>query len=87
MRGRVVFGEKAFGRLAEAGAGGSVRCALPDHASVTHVTWRARRRARRWASALGLDDEAALGLLFEARSVDGASVDVTTGPLRPDLSW
>ncbi len=87
VRGRVVFGEKAFGRLAEAGAGGSVRCALPDHASVTHVTWRARRRARRWASALGLDDEAALGLLFEARSVDGASVDVTTGPLRPDLSW
>lgn len=87
VSGRAMFGEKAFALLAEVGAGGSVLCTLPDGASVTHETWRARRRARRWASALGVDEDAALALLFGAHSVDGDAVDVTTGPLRPDLSW
>lgn len=87
VSGRAVFGEKAFALLAEVGAGGSVLCTLPDGASVTHATWRARRRARRWASALGVDEDAALAMLFGTHSVDGDAVDVTTGPLRPDLSW
>lgn len=87
VSGRAVFGEKAFALLAEVGAGGSVLCTLPDGAAVTHETWRARRRARRWASALGVDEDAALAMLFGTHSVDGDAVDVTTGPLRPDLSW
>ncbi|AMY17776.1 MULTISPECIES: glycosyltransferase [Nocardiaceae] len=87
VSGRAVFGEKAFALLAEVGAGESVLCTLPDGAAVTHETWRARRRARRWASALGVDEDAALAMLFGTHSVDGDAVDVTTGPLRPDLSW
>ncbi|WP_222678181.1 glycosyltransferase [Rhodococcoides corynebacterioides] len=85
--GRAVLGETAFELLAGVGAGGSVRCTLPDGAFVVHETWRARRRARRWAPALGVDDGTALGLLFGSHTVDGHAVDVTTGPLRPDLSW
>ncbi|MDQ1200212.1 glycosyltransferase family 2 protein [Rhodococcus sp. SORGH_AS_0303] len=65
---------------------GLVRSTVPG-GNVDWWSWRAVRRARRWADALDRTPQQALADLFGITDVPADEVGIAAGPHQPDLSW
>ncbi|MGB6181695.1 MAG: glycosyltransferase [Rhodococcus sp. (in: high G+C Gram-positive bacteria)] len=90
VTGPVVFDAGALRRLGDstpANGPGLARCTLCGGSAVEWWSWRAVRRARRWARALGRSEEEVLTELFGVVEIDSDDVGASVGPDHPDLSW